>query len=147
MRIPIGVKPGSRLRLKGKGNLQPGTGKRGDLYLNLEVQPHSIWKLDGEYLRAELPVSLDELALGATVKAMTPDGEANVVIPPGTLPGKSLRLRQKGWPLNSGRGDLIFTLILRFPEEWSSDELNLLEDLKRVRCIDPRESWLESALL
>ena len=62
VRIPPGVKSGSRLRLRGKGNLQPGTGRRGDLYLNLQLQPHPIWRLDGDQLRAELPLSLDELA-------------------------------------------------------------------------------------
>jgi len=48
VRIPAGVKPGGRLRLKGKGNLQPGTGRRGDLYLTLQVQDHPIWSLDGD---------------------------------------------------------------------------------------------------
>jgi curved DNA-binding protein len=48
VRIPAGVRSGSRLRLKGKGNLQPGTGRRGDLYLNLQLQPHPVWRLDGD---------------------------------------------------------------------------------------------------
>ena len=52
VRIPPGVKHGSRLRLKGKGNLQPGTGRRGDLYLNLKLQDHPVWRLDGDQLRA-----------------------------------------------------------------------------------------------
>ena len=52
VRIPAGVKPGGWLRLKGKGNLQPGTGRRGDLYLQIALQPHPIWRLDGEQLRA-----------------------------------------------------------------------------------------------
>jgi curved DNA-binding protein len=78
VRIPAGVKNGSRLRLKGKGNLQPGTGRRGDLYLNLKVQEHPIWRLESDQLRADLPVSLDELALGGMVSVMTPDGEAQV---------------------------------------------------------------------
>jgi curved DNA-binding protein len=65
VRIPAGVKPGSRLRLKGKGNLQPGTGRRGDLYLTLQFQDHPVWSLDGDQLKADLPLSLDELALGS----------------------------------------------------------------------------------
>ena len=55
VRIPGGVKPGSRLRLKGKGNLQPSSGRRGDLYLTINLDSHPLWKLDGDVLRAELP--------------------------------------------------------------------------------------------
>ena len=139
---PAGVKNGSRLRLKGKGNLQPGTGRRGDLYLNLEVQPHDVWRLDGDQLRADLPVSLDELALGGTVTVMTPDGEADVSIPAGTPPGRSLRLKGKGWPGRNGRGDLLLTLSLQWPEAWSEREKDLLTQLQQNRSSDPRRSWL-----
>ena len=145
--IPQGIRTGSRLRLKGKGNLQPGTGRRGDLYLNLEVQPHEIWRLDGDYLRGDLPVSFDELALGAVVTVITPDGEAQLTIPSGTSPGQSLRLKGKGWPLNDGRGDLILTLRMNLPDQWSTEEVKILKDLQRVRCNDPRKSWIRSASL
>ncbi len=147
VRIPNGIKSGSKLRLKGKGNLQPGTGKRGDLYLNIKVEPHPIWLIDGGNLKAYLPVAFDELILGGNITVLTPDGEAQLTIPPGTLPGQSLRLKGKGWPLRNGRGDLIFTLNIDFPEELSPEELNLLEELKRIRCNDPRKAWLKSARL
>ena len=137
VRIPAGVKNGSRLRLKGKGNLQPGTGRRGDLYLNLSVKNHSVWRLEGEQLRADLPVSIDELALGATVTVMTPDGEAQVAIPAGTAPGRSLRLKNKGWPASGGRGDLLLTLALVMPSSWSTEEQQLLEQLKESEQRQP----------
>ena len=147
VRIPPGVKNGSRLRLKGKGNLQPGTGRRGDLYLNLAVKEHPVWRLDGEQLQADLPVSLDELALGGMVTVMTPDGEAQVSIPPGTSPGRSLRLKGKGWPSRGGRGDLLLTLALMLPASWSEEELKLLKQLREQRSIQPRHDWLKSASL
>jgi curved DNA-binding protein len=147
VRIPAGVKNGSRLRLRGKGNSQPGTGRRGDLYLNLEVQPHPVWRLDGDQLRAELPVALDELTLGGSITVMTPDGEAEVAIPAGTAPGRSLRLKGKGWPLKAGRGDLLLTLSLQWPESWSDEERQLLEQLRQARGQDPRRNWLSSARL
>ena len=147
VRIPAGVKNGSRLRLKGKGNLQPGTGRRGDLYLNLSIKPHAIWRLDGDQLRADLPVSFDELALGGMVTVMTPDGEAQVSIPPGTPPGRSLRLKSKGWPLKGGRGDLLLTLTLELPTAWSAEEQQLLEQLRVQRSANPRHDWLRSAAL
>ena len=147
VRIPKGIKSGTRLRLKSKGNMQPGTGRRGDLFLNLDVHPHPIWRLEGEKLYAELPVAIDEFVLGAVVTVMTPDGEAQLTIPPGTPPGRSLRLKGKGWPFEGGRGDLLFKLQMRLPDEWSEEELKLLRELHKVRCNDPRKSWMKSASL
>ena len=147
VKIPSGVRTGSKLRLKGKGNLQPGTGRRGDLYLVIDVSSHSVWRLVGDVLEADLPLSLDEIVLGGSITAITPDGEATVNIPSGTLPGTNLRLKEKGWPLNNIRGDLIFTIKLTFPGEWSPQELQHFRELKQIRCKDPRESWLKSARL
>ena len=147
VRIPPGVKDGSRLRLKGKGNLQPGTGRRGDLYLNLRLKPHPIWRLDGDQLRAELPLSLDELALGGEVVVATPEGEATVQVPPGMSLGRSLRLKGKGWPVRDGRGDLLLTPTLKLPEALSARERELLEQLRQARSADPRAEWLSAARL
>jgi len=147
VRIPPGVKSGSRLRLRGKGNLQPGTGRRGDLYLNLQLQPHPIWRLDGDQLRAELPLSLDELALGGEVVVATPEGEATVQVPPGLNPGRSLRLKGKGWPVKGGRGDLLLTPTLRLPDNLSARELELLQELRKARSADPRQDWTGAARL
>jgi curved DNA-binding protein len=147
VRIPAGVKDGSRLRLKGKGNLQPGTGRRGDLYLNLRLQPHPIWRLDGDQLRAELPLSLDELALGGDLRVATPDGEATVQVPPGMTLGRSLRLKGKGWPLREGRGDLLLTPMLKMPPSLSDQERQLLEQLRELRAQDPRADWITAARL
>jgi curved DNA-binding protein len=147
VRIPAGVKDGSRLRLKAKGNLQPGTGRRGDLYLTLRLLPHPVWRLDGDQLRAELPLSLDELALGGEVRVATPDGEATVQVPPGMTLGRSLRLKGKGWPVKDGRGDLLFTPTLRLPESLSPQERVLLEQLRQARSVDPRKDWIGAAAL
>ncbi|WP_398326103.1 DnaJ C-terminal domain-containing protein [Vulcanococcus sp.] len=147
VRIPAGVKPGSRLRLKGKGNLQPGTGRRGDLYLNLQLQSHPVWSLEGDQLKAELPLSLDELALGAEVRVATPDGEAILTVPPGMAVGRSLRLKGKGWPVQGGRGDLLLSLSLKQPSSYSDQERELLEQLRVARRVDPRAEWITAARL
>jgi curved DNA-binding protein len=147
VRVPAGVRSGSRLRLKGKGNLQPGTGRRGDLYLNLQLQDHPIWRLDGDQLRADLPLSLDELALGGEVRVATPDGEATVQVPPGVALGRSLRLKGKGWPIKDGRGDLLLSLTLKLPERFSDTERQLLEKLREARSLDPRRDWMKAARL
>ena len=147
VRIPPGVKSGSRLRLKGKGNLQPGTGRRGDLYLNLQLQEHPVWKLDGDQLRAELPLGFDEVALGGEVRVATPDGVASVQVPAGMPLGRSLRLKGKGWPLKGGRGDLLLTPVIKLPDALSDQERQLLEQWRSVRSHDPREGWMEAARL
>ena len=147
VRIPAGVKPGSRLRLKGKGNLQPGTGRRGDLYLNLQLQEHPVWSLDGDQLKADLPLSLDELALGGEVQVATPDGDATVTVPPAMAVGRTLRLKGKGWPGSGGRGDLLLSLTLKQPASYSEEERQLLEQLRAVRSSDPRSEWMASARL
>jgi curved DNA-binding protein len=147
VRIPPGVKTGSRLRLKAKGNLQPGTGRRGDLYLTLKLQEHPIWKLDGDQLRAELPLSLDELALGGEVRVATPDGEATLQVPAGISLGRSLRLKGKGWPGKGGRGDLLLTPVLRVPQQLTEQEKALFEQLRELRSSNPRSGWIQAARL
>jgi curved DNA-binding protein len=147
VRIPPGVKSGSRLRLKGKGNLQPGTGRRGDLYLNLQLQDHPVWKLDGDQLRADLPLAFDEVALGGEVRVATPDGVASVQVPAGMPLGRSLRLKGKGWPLKGGRGDLLLTPVIKIPDVLSDQERQLLEQWRSLRSQDPRASWMDAARL
>ena len=147
VRIPAGVKPGSRLRLKGKGNLQPGTGRRGDLYLNLQLQEHPVWSLDGDQLKADLPLSLDELALGGEVRVATPDGDATVTVPAAMAVGRTLRLKGKGWPSSGGRGDLLLSLTLKQPASYSEQERQLLEQLRAARSSDPRRDWMNAARL
>ena len=111
------------------------------------MQSHGVWRLDADQLRADLPVSIDELVLGGTVTVMTPDGEADVTIPAGTPPGRSLRLKGKGWPGRNGRGDLLLTLSLQWPDGWSEREQELLRQLQQARSTDPRRNWLKSARL
>ena len=147
VKIPKGVKPGSKLRVKGKGNIQPGTGRRGDLYLVIEVKPHPVWKIDGLTIRADLPISICELALGGNISVMTPSGHVNINIPSGTSPGQNLRLKGQGWPSDNAHGDLIFTLKIDLPNNWSSQELELLHQLNKVSSNQSRKDWIDLARL
>ncbi len=144
LQIPKGIRTGFRLKLRGKGNLQPGTGRRGDLYIKLDVQDHPIWKLQGELLTAELPVSLYEIVLGTNFTVFTPDGPVQITIPRGTLPGATLKLKGKGFPFHNRRGDLVFTISLKLPDQWSDEELALFNQLKSLREDDSRNAWLKS---
>jgi curved DNA-binding protein len=147
VRIPAGVRTGSRLRLKGKGNLQPSSGRRGDLYLNISLDTHPVWSLDGDLMRADLPLAPDEALLGGEVKVPTPDGEALVTVPAGIASGRSLRLKGKGWPLRQGRGDLLLTIQLQLPSAPSPEEQQIYQQLRGARSQDPRESLFKGAKL
>ncbi len=145
IKIPKGVKSGLRMRLQTKGNIQPGRGKRGDLFLLINVESHPIWKVEGRNIFAVLPVAIDELALGANVPVITPEGTTYLLIPPGTSPGEELKLKGKGWPDSEGSGDLFFNLKLQVPSQWSSKELELFEELRDLRMDEPRSNWFDEA--
>ena len=147
VRIPAGVKPGSRLRLKGKGNLQPSSGRRGDLYLTINLNSHPLWSLDGDVLKAELPLSPAEAVLGGEVRVPTPDGEAVVSVPAGIAPGRSLRLRGKGWPLKNGRGDLLLTVQLSLPQNPGESERQLYEQLRNLGGGELRQLMFQNSRL
>ncbi len=87
VRIPPGAKPGSRIRVRGKGQANPYNQQRGDLYLNVELKPHSFFQFDGDNLLCEVPVTPDEAVLGATIEVPTPDGTVSVNVPTGIRSG------------------------------------------------------------
>ena len=147
VRIPAGIKPGARLRLKGKGNLQPGTGRRGDLYLQINLLPHPVWRLEEDLLRGELLLGLDEAALGGEIEVPTPAGMAKVVVPAGIQCGRSLRLRGKGWPGSKGPGDLLLTVTVAVPSPPSERERELLNELAACRQRSPRSATAQDAIL
>ena len=143
--IPKGIETGSKIRIKNKGNIQSGKGKRGDLLIEVSIKSHPIWEVKGLDVYADLPVSLDELALGANISVASPKGVTYLSIPPGSLPEQKLRLKGQGLHNLDIQGDLFFTLKLKFPEIWSDEELRLLEKLRSVRIDEPRSSWFDQA--
>ena len=143
--IPQGIETGSKIRIKNKGNIQSGKGKRGDLLIEVSVKSHPIWKVKGLDVYADLPLSLDEFALGANIMVVSPQGDTYLSIPSGSLPEQKLRLQGQGLHNLDTQGDLFFTLKLKLPENWSADELRLLEKLRSVRIDEPRSSWFEKA--
>jgi len=143
--IPKGIETGSKIRIKNKGNIQFGKGKRGDLLIEVSIKSHPIWKVKGLDVYADLPISLDELALGANISVASPQGDTYLSIPSGSLPEQKLRLKGQGLQNLDTQGDLFFTLKLKFPENWSDEELRLLEKLRSVRIDEPRASWFDQA--
>lgn len=141
VRIPPGAKQGSRIRVKGKGSVSPYTQQRGDLYLTVELLPHSFFQFDGDNLVCEVPVTPDEAVLGAPVEVPTPDGSVTVNVPPGVRSGQSLRLRGKGWPNpKGGRSDQLVKILIVTPKELSSTEREYYEKIRESRTFNPRSN-------
>lgn len=139
VRIPAGAKTGTRLRVRGKGAVNPKTGQRGDLYLKTELSPHSFFQLEGDQLICEVPIAPEEAVLGATIEVPTPDGHASVKLPAGVRSGQSLRLRGKGWPLpKGGRGDQLVKVAIVPPKGLTPQEQEYYEKLRAIRSYDPR---------
>jgi curved DNA-binding protein len=135
VKIPRGVTDGSRVRLAGQGGPGVGGGPPGDLYLEVRLRPHRLFRVDGHDLSCELPVRDDEAALGATVDAPTLEGRVSVKIPPGSQSGSHLRLKEKGVPHlhGAGRGDLYYTLKIVTPAALTVEEKELIQQLRGLR--------------
>jgi curved DNA-binding protein len=139
VRIPAGAKPGSRVRVRGKGGMNSYTKQRGDLYLRIELQPHSFFQFEGDNLVCEVPIAPDEAVLGGSIEIPTPDGKVTMRIPPGTRSGQSLRLRGKGWMQpQGGRGDQIVKIVIDTPKNISSLEREYYEKIANNRTYNPR---------
>lgn len=140
--IPAGVKAGSRIRIKGKGQLDPYTQLKGDLYLKVEIMPHPFFQFEGDNLVCELPITPDEAVLGAAIEVPTPDGMVAVNVPPGIRAGQSLRLRGKGWPKPKGgeRTDQLVKIAIVSPKEITPLERECYEKIKANRTFNPRSN-------
>jgi curved DNA-binding protein len=112
--IPAGIRAGQHLRLAGQGAPGQGGAPAGDLYLEIQVLPHRLFRLDGGDIYFDLPVAPWEAALGATVTAPTPDGSVQLGIPAGSSAGRKLRLKGKGLP-GKPPGDLYAVLVVALP--------------------------------
>ena len=116
LKLPAGVEDGTQMRLKGKG--QEGAGGPGDGLVMVEVDSHPFYKRDGDNIRMDLPLTLDEALRGAKVKCPTVDGPVMLTIKPGTDGGTVMRLKGKGWSKKAGgRGDQLVTLEIQMPDD------------------------------
>ncbi len=133
-KIPAGAKTGSKIRLKGKGNLGP-RGGRGDLFLVVTVRPHATFKRDGDDLLVTVVVDVVTAVLGGKVTVPTLSGPVNLTIPPGSQGGKTHRLKGKGMPKlrnSKQKGDLFAKIHIRIPTDLSDKERSLYEELARL---------------
>jgi len=138
--LPPGVREGTKIRLKGKGEPGRRGGPPGDLYVIAEVGDSPLFERRGVDLLVEVPVTMVEAALGSTVRVPTPEGSVALKVPAGTQDGKLLQLKGKGTPRlgASGKGDLIARIKVLTPENLNKHEKDLLKKFADSRNEDPR---------
>ena len=138
-RIPRGATDGQRLRLRGKGAPGVNGGPPGDLYLQIALEPHPLFRANGHDLEIEVPIAPWEAALGGEVEIPTLEGRVTMKVPPGTRAGQKLRLAGKGLPKPAGgAGDLYALLTIAVPATLTDREKALFEELRTASRFDPR---------
>ncbi len=129
--VPAGVDTGTQIRLSGEG--QPGIngGPNGNLYISVNVQQHKYFRRREDDILLDLDINVAQAALGAEVEIPTVDGPTMLKIPPGTQPGKVLRMRGKGVPhlRGNGRGDQLVIINVGIPSHLSKEQRQLFEQL------------------
>ncbi|WP_437223798.1 molecular chaperone DnaJ [Planctomicrobium sp. SH661] len=146
--IPAGIDNGQSLCLRGEGEAGPRGGPSGDLYIEVTVEEHSIFRREGSHLICRIPVSYSQAALGATLEVPLVVGKDELKIPAGTQPGQVFRLKGKGMPDPRGRsvGDLHVEIQVVVPKKLSEKHEELLRQLaefERVEVDPHQKSWFE----
>jgi curved DNA-binding protein len=140
VRIPPGVRTGTRVRVAGQGESGRAGGPRGDVYLVVQVLPHSLFEREGDDLRLRTSVAMTTMLLGGEVAIPTLDGQVMLRIPSGTADGKTFRLRGKGMP-HQGRsdqhGDLLAEVHAAIPQRLSAEQRRLMEQFAELESGEP----------
>jgi molecular chaperone DnaJ len=138
VKIPAGVRDGSRIRVAGQGAPGLNGGPNGDIYLLISLRPDPRFELDGDNIRTDVDVPLYTAVLGGEARVETLDRPLEMTIPPGTQNGRVFRLRGKGMPQlkGSGRGDLLARVRVQLPEKLTDDERRHFEALRALRQSD-----------
>src|SRR3954447_9700327 len=138
VKVPAGVEDGMRIRLTGHGEVGPGGGPAGDLYVEIAERPHDVFTRDGEDLHCRVTLPMTAAALGTTLTLETLDGQEEVDIRPGTQSGSVLTLRAKGAPRlrATGRGNLMVHVEVETPTRLDAEQEKLLRELASLRGED-----------
>ena len=140
VKIPAGVDNGSKVRLAGMGGPGIGGGPPGDLFIITRIRPHDFFERKGDNLYCEIPITIEEAALGAKVDVPTKDGLVTMTLPPGTQSGQEFRLRGKGVPHlgGGGTGDQYVKVKVMTPTNLPERAKELLREFEKVSPQRPR---------
>jgi len=141
VKIPAGVDTGSKVKLKGMGNAGHDGGPSGDIFIEITVRPHPVFKREGNDLSVDVPLTFSEAALGAKIEVPTIDGRAVMTIPPGTQGGQRFKLTGKGFPSPKGgpRGNQFVTAKIAVPKDLSSREKEIVKETEALYRENPRK--------
>jgi DnaJ-class molecular chaperone len=137
VKIPAGVSAGQQIRLKGQGDTARGH-RPGDVLITVTIAPHPFFKVDGNDLRVELPVTLYEAVLGGKVRVPTLGGAVELSVPKNTSSGRTFRLKGKGLPNKGAPGDLFVTMKIVLPDGHDAELEALMEKWRASRPYNPR---------
>jgi len=135
--IPKGIRQGQQIRLSGQGATGMGSGKAGDLFLEVEFNPHRFYRVEGADVFLKLPLAPWEAALGASVKVPTPSGAIDLKIPANSQAGKKLRLKGRGIPAKTP-GDLYVVLQVVLPSASDDKAREIYRRMREEIEFDPR---------
>jgi molecular chaperone DnaJ len=135
LKIPAGVETGNRIQMAGQGEVGPGGGPAGDLYVEIIERAHDQLHREGDTLHLQVDLPMTQAALGCEIKVPTLDGDQDVVIKPGTNSGSEIHLKGLGIThlRHHGRGDLVVHVNVLMPDRVSKEEENLLQQLAKIR--------------
>jgi DnaJ-class molecular chaperone len=137
VKIPAGISNGQQIRLKGQGMV--GQAGAGDALITVSIAPHPVFALEGADIRLDLPITLYEAVLGAKVRVPTLDRPVEIAIPAWTSSGRTFRLKGKGFPAKTGRGDLLATVRIVLPDSSDSELEALMKKWQSEKGFDPRK--------
>jgi DnaJ-class molecular chaperone len=140
VKVPAGVNDGQRIKVSGRGAMSP-RGKKGDLYVRVNVGTHPWFSRKGTTLSITVPVSLAEATLGTNVRVPTLDQPVTVKVPPMTKSGTTMNVKGRGVEIDGKKGDLLVTFEVVNPTSLSEEEKDLLSKLIAVQSENPRQKF------
>lgn len=138
VKIPAGIEPGKKIRLSGQGKAGMN-GKPGDLYLEIQIAPHSLYRLEGKDVYLDLPITPWEAALGAKITAPTLAGKISLNIPAGARSGQKMRLKGRGLPGKTA-GDQFVVLQIMTPPANTAEAKKFYQQMAEKLPFNPREN-------
>ena len=134
MNIPAGLANGARIRVPGKGHVGRNGGENGDLYIMVQVEPHPLFRREGDDLHVTMPIAVHEAALGAKIEVPSLDGHVRLRVPPGTQSGQRFRIGERGMvsPRGGPRGDLVVEARLMLPAVLDERSKALLREFGEI---------------